>query len=258
MPESRASNLQQWLRETLGQQVLGGKWPAGGRLPSERQLATDFGVSRASVREAIQHLVARGLLSSRRGSGIYVRPAPAAEPLPAPAVKAPPALPDSPLWRADILEFRLIFECGAARLAAVRADPAQRQELGEWLARMQQAVAAGDVDAEAEADAGFHELLAASAHNLMIHRFHAIVINALRPHITHNTYDASRRPSPRTRQQSLDRMQQHLDIYSAIMERSPEQAAEAMRRHILFVGAQFVSDSSSHAFDIYRRPGASH
>ena len=54
--------------ETL---VLEGSLRPGERLPAERALAEEFGVSRPSVREAIQKLVARGLLVSRHGGGTW-------------------------------------------------------------------------------------------------------------------------------------------------------------------------------------------
>ncbi|MHC1480006.1 FadR/GntR family transcriptional regulator [Frateuria aurantia] len=256
IPANRATHVQKQTREALLQQVLGGKWSAGQRLPSERQLALELGVSRATVREAIQHLIAQGLLLSRPGSGVYLQPHSTMPGIPAPIPPLPRQLTDQPLWRADMLEFRLMFECGTARLAAIRADQGQRKALGQVIARMQTAVDAEDVDAEAAADAEFHELLAASAHNLMIRQFHTSVISILRLHITHNTYDASRRRSPLSQQQCLARMRQHIDIYEAVMGRLPDKAAEAMRAHILFVGAQFIDDQSAHEhahLDVYRR-----
>ena len=56
----------------LENMILAGRFKAGEKLPPERELATRFGVSRPSLREAIQKLVARGLLLSRQGGGTYV------------------------------------------------------------------------------------------------------------------------------------------------------------------------------------------
>lgn len=220
----------------LEQQVLGGKWAAGGRLPSERALAAALGASRSTVREAVQNLVARGLLETRQGSGIFVR-----EPtLPGQAAARRQALIDHPLMRANMLEFRQVFECGTARLAAERADAGQRAALGEVIERMREAVACHDVDAEARADAQFHELLAEASHNLMLRHFYASVISSLRQHITRNTYDASRREDEAARQRRLARLRQHERIYASIAARRPDEAFAAMHEHILFVGSQFV------------------
>src|SRR5690554_493701 len=58
--------------EQLETMILEGVLQAGERLPAERKLAEQFGVSRPSLREAIQKLVAKGLLVSRQGGGNYV------------------------------------------------------------------------------------------------------------------------------------------------------------------------------------------
>lgn len=57
----------------LEARLLDGHYPAGARLPAERALAEELGVSRGTLREAIQRLAARGLLASRIGSGAFGR-----------------------------------------------------------------------------------------------------------------------------------------------------------------------------------------
>src|SRR5690554_7324802 len=58
--------------EQLETMILEGTLQPGQRLPAERALAEQFGVSRPSLREAVQKLVAKGLLISRQGGGNYV------------------------------------------------------------------------------------------------------------------------------------------------------------------------------------------
>jgi GntR family transcriptional regulator len=60
------------LAERLTERIRGGEFPPGSRIPSEHQLSADFAVGRPTVRQAIELLVRRGLLSKRRGSGTYV------------------------------------------------------------------------------------------------------------------------------------------------------------------------------------------
>lgn len=60
------------IRESLIERIQSGEWPAGTRLPAERDLAAEFGVSRGTVRQAITDLVAKGLLRRVQGSGTYV------------------------------------------------------------------------------------------------------------------------------------------------------------------------------------------
>jgi GntR family transcriptional regulator len=60
------------IREMLIECIQSGEWPAGTRIPAERDLAAEFGVSRGTVRQAITDLVAKGLLRRVQGSGTYV------------------------------------------------------------------------------------------------------------------------------------------------------------------------------------------
>ena len=57
---------------TLEQRILEGSLKPGDRLPAERELAAELGVSRPSLREAIQKLASKGLLRSQQGGGTYV------------------------------------------------------------------------------------------------------------------------------------------------------------------------------------------
>lgn len=221
----------------LENRILEGSWRERTRLPSERALAESHGVSRATVREAIQRLVARGLLETRRGSGVFV-------------VGAQPARASAP-WlqliaqsvpmRSDTLEFRLIFECASARFAAERASADELAAMADILERMKKAVHARKVDEEAATDAAFHAALARASHNIMLDHFHASVITLLREHIISNTYDAAR-DSANARQRALARLAQHQRVFEAVRARQPQAAFEAMREHLDFVGRQFPGD----------------
>ena len=57
----------------MKEQILNGEWKEGMKIPSENQLCDTFGVSRVTVRQAIQKLVAQGLLETRLGEGSYVK-----------------------------------------------------------------------------------------------------------------------------------------------------------------------------------------
>src|SRR5437667_11462629 len=86
--------------------ILSGRFRAGDRLPPERQLASAFGVSRPTVRQALRVLAENGLVESRIGSGTFV---------------VGQAAEDGEAQTAslrDVMESRLVFEVGAVRLAA--------------------------------------------------------------------------------------------------------------------------------------------
>ena len=58
--------------EQLLHYIISGEWPVGTRLPSEKDLAEQFGVSRVPIREALQRLRAIGVVRSLQGSGSFV------------------------------------------------------------------------------------------------------------------------------------------------------------------------------------------
>ena len=61
------------IRETIAQRIYEGVYAADDAIPSERTLATEFGVSRTTVRQALQDMADNGILYPVRGSGYYIR-----------------------------------------------------------------------------------------------------------------------------------------------------------------------------------------
>lgn len=218
----------------LEEKVLEGSWGTSARLPAERSLAELMGVSRSTVREAIQRLVSRGLLETKRGSGVFVVQKQTAR-LSAPWLQL---VADNPPLRAETLEFRLVFECAAARFAAQRSTPQELERLQSVLLKMREAVTCHDVDAEAAIDGEFHTALTAASHNRMFDQFYASVITMLREHIAANTFDATLNNSNAVAQSAM-RLSQHEAIYFAVRDRDPDAAQQAMFAHIAFVGQQF-------------------
>jgi GntR family transcriptional regulator, transcriptional repressor for pyruvate dehydrogenase complex len=218
----------------LEEKVREGSWAVSARLPAERALADSMGVSRSTVREAIQRLVSRGMLETKAGSGVYVVQKQPAR-LSAPWLQL---VTESAPLRAEMLEFRLVFECAAARFAAQRSTEQELDKLQTILLKMQNAVAAHDVDAEAVVDGEFHTALTAASHNRMLDQFYASTITLLREHIAANTFDATINNANAVIQSAM-RLRQHESIYLAIRDRNPDAAQQAMFTHIAFVGKQF-------------------
>ncbi|HTJ95382.1 MAG TPA: FCD domain-containing protein [Pararobbsia sp.] len=204
-------------------------------LPPERQLALELGISRATLREAIQRLVARGLLETRRGSGVFIRPQPPAR-MTAPWLQL---IAEHAPVREDTLEFRLVFECAAAQFAAQRADATELEAMARIVERMERAVNSHDVEAEAKADVEFHAVVAMASHNLMLGHFHASVMTQLRDHIADNTFAAAQ-TRHNAHELALARLAQHKAIYHAIEQRDAFASSAAMHAHIEFVGRQFL------------------
>src|SRR6187431_2873904 len=109
-----------------------GRLRPGDRLPAERELATQIGVSRPSVRAGLHALAAMGVVRSRHGSGTYIP-------------DGPPLLGSQPLsflaalhgfTRDEMYEARRILEVGVAGLAAERATPEQIAAMAEEVASL--------------------------------------------------------------------------------------------------------------------------
>jgi GntR family transcriptional repressor for pyruvate dehydrogenase complex len=215
--------------------LLDGTWAAGARLPSERQLAEQYGVARNTVREALQRLVARDLLRSRPGAGMYVTD----------RLRSGIASPwgqlvaDHPALREDILEFRHVLEGAAAYFAAQRADEADLARIRALMNELARARRADDKAAEADADAKFHDVIARASHNTMFLHMQASVVGMLREHIAISG-TGLREHDPDASEHLL---RQHKAVCDAILARCPEQARTAMQAHIDFVRDHASLDS---------------
>jgi len=210
----------------IEKRILEGSLKPGDRLASERDLALEFEVSRPSLREAIQKLVAKGLLSTRHGGGTYVTDQLQAH-------FADPwqnMLSGHPTLQRDLLEFRQMLEGQAATLAADRATDADIERLDSTFAELEQVYERDDMAACIDADVTFHQAVADAAHNVMIGHLNASLMRVIHGHISSNLEHLHARP------QRWDQLRsQHRAIWQAIREHRPEDAARAARGHIEFV-----------------------
>lgn len=80
---ARGTGIAMWrqVAEILESRIAEGEWPAGGRLPSETELALRFAVNRHTVRQALRDLAERGLVRAQQGSGTFVETAPLTYPI---------------------------------------------------------------------------------------------------------------------------------------------------------------------------------
>src|SRR5258705_3845667 len=101
--------------------IKSGEFPAGARLPPERDLAKQLGVSRPSVREALIALEVEGLVEVRIGSGIYVQPGGIA--------KAMHGMHDAEAGPFELLRARYVIEAECAAVPAQSANKAPGQAI---------------------------------------------------------------------------------------------------------------------------------
>lgn len=210
----------------LETRILEGSLKPGDRLPAERELAVELGVSRPSLREAIKKLVSRELLVSRHGGGTYVT-----DRLEASFIDPWQQLIDQhPALQDDVLEFRFLLEASAAELAAQRATEADLERLEKAYSRLDSAYLGDDRSAQVAADVAFHLTIAESAHNALFGHLVASVLRLLHEHVRRNLRDMA--VSPETGRQL---MAQHRAIRDGIVERKPEAARIAAQTHINYV-----------------------
>ncbi|GGD07381.1 FCD domain-containing protein [Halopseudomonas salina] len=210
--------------------ILEGTLKAGERLPAERVLAEQFGVSRPSLREAIQKLAAKGLLISRQGGGNYV-----AESLG--STFSDPLLPlleDNPEAQRDLLEFRHTLEGSCAFYAAQRATEPDRQRLTEAFAALQNCYSrVGEVSRaeEGAADARFHLAIAEASHNaVLLHTIRGL-FDLLKRNVVTNIGGMY---AQRTETRDM-LMKQHSELYQAIMAGEAQKARAFSDSHIHYV-----------------------
>jgi GntR family transcriptional repressor for pyruvate dehydrogenase complex len=169
-PGSSAELLSSRLARQVEQLIIDRGLEPGNRLPSERELAGMFSVSRSVVRDAIASLEQRGLVVARAGSGIYVRDGSKA----AVADVLGHLLRREVISLPELMETRRLVEIHNAGKAAQRATSEAVEALAATLERQQRS--AGPLDL-VESDVAFHEALSQAAGNKVL----AMLLSSLRP-----------------------------------------------------------------------------
>lgn len=206
--------------------IVDGVLRDGVRLPSERELADAFGVSRPKVREALHILEERNLVTVRHGDGTFV--AELTGRAMSPAMLSLYARHGDALY--DYLEYRREQEGFAARLAAERATQADKYRLAAIRAELEHSWEAEDPDAAREADFRLHVAVVDASHNTTL------------IHMMASVYDLTQRGIFYNREllRSIDNsgrnlLDQHIEIVDAIIVGDSVRSERAARSHIEFV-----------------------
>jgi GntR family transcriptional repressor for pyruvate dehydrogenase complex len=194
-------------------------------------LAEQFSVSRNTIREALQRMVARGLLRSRPGAGMFV-----GDQMRTGGSSSPWAqlVVDHPVLLSEVLEFRRVLEGATAYYAALRGTDEEYAGIRALLAGLEQSRLDDEAAKEAALDAELHEAIALASHNSMFLHLHASVLGILREHITLNGSNLRALDA----EVSGQLLQQHRAICQAICARRPEAARTAMQAHIDYVAGK--------------------
>ncbi|HDH0766185.1 TPA: transcriptional regulator LldR [Klebsiella pneumoniae] len=222
MPKRLADDVARRVRALIEEQQL----EAGMRLPAERQLAAQLGVSRNSLREALAMLVNEGVLLSRRGGGTFVRfqHEPWSEQNIVQPLKA--LLADDPDYSFDILEARHAIEASTAWHAAMRATDANKEKIRLCF----EATQSEDPDIASQADVRFHLAIAEASHNVVLLQTMLGFFDLL-----HSSVKQSRQHMYQVPPVFARLTEQHQAVMEAIVAGDAEAARQAMMGHLGFV-----------------------
>lgn len=216
----RGSTLVTRVTNEIERLILEGRLQPGDRLPPERDLAHQFGVSRTVIRETMHRLQAKSLLEARPGGGTVVR-SPSAQSV-AQSMTMLLRVGQLEFDYRKVLEIRLLLEVEVAGLAAERRTSADLEELEEILREAMEIQ--DDRDAFAECDVEFHAALAGATHNELF----SVILDSLTDIML------------RMRQMAFDvpgMVQRSFKYHGAILEQvragDVEGARQAMRVHLV-------------------------
>lgn len=219
--DGRAEPLTDRAVRHLEDLIFAGQVQPGSALPSEAELASELGISRLTVREAVRNLSARGLLEVRQGRR--------------PTVAFPNAAPVSGFFTAalrrdprallDLLEVRMAIEVHAAQLAATQAS---RTDLTALELSLESMYRAEGEEALNLADVRFHAAVAAASGNQML----SFLVEGMEEPLHSSRLESLR--GYLVRGKAIDALlAEHRAVFDAISSRDPDAAAAAMRSHLV-------------------------
>jgi GntR family transcriptional repressor for pyruvate dehydrogenase complex len=212
------ARLSDRVADRLAESILTRELRPGDRLPSERELGEQFGVSRTVIREAVRSLAGRGIIEARVGRGLSVAA------VPAETVRESMNffLRARPSWDyRKVHEVRLLVETEVAGMAAERATDGELERMRQACEAM--AAVVDEPDKATESDLEFHRALAAATHNDLV----SIMLDAIADSliwIRRETFG----PTGRTRRA----LASHREILDRIVARDPSGARKAMAWHL--------------------------
>src|SRR6185295_3598682 len=211
-----AASVVAYVRDLIDRGALG----PGARLPPERDLALQVGVSRPTVRAGLRTLAALGVIRSRRGSGTYIPEGPPT--LGSDALSFLAAL--HKVTVDDVYEARRMLEVGAAGLAAERASPDHLATLADEVAGLFASLTERQVFLVH--DINFHRGVAAASGNP--------IVASLVEMVAALYYERRRTTAERAADRDLrDAAEAHRQIYQAIRARDVDRARKTMNDHLM-------------------------
>lgn len=208
----------------IKQQILSGAYPPTAKLPTVVELAASFEVGRSTIREALSALKAMGWVDIRHGGGTFV-----SNILPSEIGEEHGGLFYKTESFQEVLEVRKFIEVGCASLAAERRTEADLAELANILSQME-----ASLDNEAlsdQADISFHRHIAKASHNSLF----VDMMESIAQRLQESMRESRRLWFFAERASAELLLQEHREIYQAILTQNVELASLMMMQHILKV-----------------------
>ena len=235
IPSFTRKRISDVVSDQVKQLISEGTLMPGDRLPAERDLAAQLGVSRPSLREALIRLEADGYIETSGRGGFTVVD------VTAPIISKPLAelLLQNPRTSADILELRQGLEAISTVYAAQRATATDLKKIRAAFEALKAASLSRDRANLAELDAAFHLAIADSTHNValahVMHGIHTLIREGMRQYHRLIDYDDA---------MEKQLMSQHQAIYDAVIARDAPKARKAAERHLAFVREIYKDDAT--------------
>lgn len=230
------TRLSDVIMQQLEGRIVDGTYAAGERLPSERELARQLDVSRPSLREAIQKLEAKGLVTRRQGGGTFVSGAlhqKVTDPLFTLLAKNPEA-------HYDLLEFRHALEGVSSFYAAMRGTDADRARIQQAFDEATEATEIGPKE-QAQALMRFYVAITEASNNVVLLHLVRGMQDILMENMRQNLDVLNRRVEIRAQ------LHKHRTLIVAeIMAGQPERARDACHQHLAYIEATLLQLNREH------------
>ena len=215
LPVRRSRARTQAAANQLRQQILSGAWADGQLLPSERDLAAQFGIARNTLRRILRQLEAEGLIENQPGRGSLVRLSPLGDQMS--RAEMVPAFPVAgAASRADLMEVRALLEPLVAELAASRATP---EDIAAMEAALQHALDAKEPAALEHWDAALRLAIWRAARNTALLGWYEAI-------------NGSHQQRRVTAASGATYQREMTAIVAAVRKHNPDLARELMREHL--------------------------
>ncbi|MBF8999279.1 MULTISPECIES: pyruvate dehydrogenase complex transcriptional repressor PdhR [Vibrio] len=222
----RQPKLSDVIEQELERLIVEGTLAPGHQLPPERELAKQFDVSRPSVREAIQRLEAKRLLTRRQGGGTFVSEN-IWKSFSDPLINLLSSHPETQL---DLLEARHALEGIAAYFAALRGTEEDFAVIRACVEKIGDIKEESDVERETPLVMAFLVSIAEAAHNVVLLHIIRSLSPLLEQNITQNFKLLRRRP------EAVEKVSKHrANIVDAIVSGQPEKAHEMSHSHLAYI-----------------------